>query len=498
MSTSKSAYNSDPAFYPDLIPKKGQSKNKKSPILNRPGYATFVPHSKAIVTKEFGVKDKQYAAGYHTGIDIAVPGSSGQKIVWPMPDYDGRVMVSAYDKPGYGHYNLIKPIPIKIDPTKLTVGQKIVNTASPKLMKPQDPILFGHMEGPGLPEGTRVSYGGEKIGNIGNTGHSNGAHLHIEYRKSGSPLTYGEVDDPKIRFKIPNPVGAVGIAKESNPNPVVAAGISKEPKNSRHNLETNAGVTKTARTLHSGGANTVNNNPTYHASGTVDAGPRRYRPTEAGIDSRATKSALELLDVETRRGSSVDARKEANSLKKEQGPKNFGTSKTKGRGALTDNKPNNKTYSYADSFDSNNSRRNKSESSGRQGSQSSGNITKDKQGSKNSGTIGISGRGSLSGNISNPSRDNNAGKSGGVKKQSQGGLSGNGNADRARNNQIVAAQVNRRPANTNNNIAQNYLKPNTGIGLGGSADSSRSALVGGIPATSNRAKSGGPGKPMLK
>ena len=51
-------------------------------LANRNGRTSWVPNSKAQVTKKYGVKDSQYSAGHHTGTDIAIQGSSGQKIIW--------------------------------------------------------------------------------------------------------------------------------------------------------------------------------------------------------------------------------------------------------------------------------------------------------------------------------------------------------------------------------------------------------------------------------
>ena len=146
--------------------------------INRGGIVTWVPHPRAEVTKEYHVRDSQYAAGYHTGTDIAVPGSGGQKIVW-APPVKGKVVKRGWDPKGYGNYVIIES----------DNGRQ---------------WLLAHMEAPGPREGT-VLWQGDKIGNIGSTGNSGGPHLHLEEGKKGSDWMYGIGKDPRLGFESNSP-----------------------------------------------------------------------------------------------------------------------------------------------------------------------------------------------------------------------------------------------------------------------------------------------------
>lgn len=110
----------------------------------------------------------------HAGVDIAAPGdSTGIGIVAFMP---GTVTFSGV-RGGYGNCIMIDH------------GGGVVT-------------LYGHMQNPSpLSAGTKVA-AGQHIGNIGNTGSSQGAHLHFEIRIDGSPvdpLPYLMVFNPTIQ-----------------------------------------------------------------------------------------------------------------------------------------------------------------------------------------------------------------------------------------------------------------------------------------------------------
>ncbi len=146
--------------------------------INSGGRTTWVPSPKAQITKKYHVKDTQYAAGYHTGLDIAVEGSSGQKIVW-APKVKGKVVKSGMDPNGYGHYVIIES-----DNNRQW--------------------LLAHMKDAGPKVGT-ILMQGDKIGNIGASGHVSGPHLHIEEGKKGSDWQYAVGKNPKIGFTPNNP-----------------------------------------------------------------------------------------------------------------------------------------------------------------------------------------------------------------------------------------------------------------------------------------------------
>ena len=142
-------------------------------LANRNGRTTWVPHSKAQITKRYGIKDRQYSAGHHTGTDIAIQGSSGQKIIW-APSVKGKVVRRGYDPNGYGNYVVIKS-------------------------ENNRQWLLAHMRNPGPRVGTVLNQG-DKIGNIGASGNVTGPHLHLEEGKKNSPWTYGHVKKPKLLF----------------------------------------------------------------------------------------------------------------------------------------------------------------------------------------------------------------------------------------------------------------------------------------------------------
>jgi len=142
-------------------------------LANRNGRTSWVPNSKAQITKKYGVKDSQYSAGRHTGTDIAIEGSSGQKIVW-APTVKGKVVRRGFDPDGYGNYVIIKS-------------------------ENNRQWLLAHMKNPGPRVGTILNQG-DKIGNIGATGNVSGPHLHLEEGKKNSPWTYGNVKKPKLLF----------------------------------------------------------------------------------------------------------------------------------------------------------------------------------------------------------------------------------------------------------------------------------------------------------
>jgi len=94
----------------------------------------------------------------HNGIDIAFPGVEGQSAAAFM---DGKVVVSEFNNGGYGN---------------LVVLQHDNNIKT----------YYAHMSKRSVPAGTKVK-AGQEVGRVGNTGASEGAHLHFEIRVVDEP-----------------------------------------------------------------------------------------------------------------------------------------------------------------------------------------------------------------------------------------------------------------------------------------------------------------------
>lgn len=137
------------------------------------GRITWVPKVGKNVTQQFGVANSRYAAGRHTGTDIG-GGTGGQPIRWAPPG-SGKVVKSGTDG-AYGNHMIIED----------EKGRQ---------------WLLAHMSSAPLKKGTQVSQG-DKIGNVGSTGNSDGAHLHIEMTAPGEKWSYNNVKKPKLVFKV--------------------------------------------------------------------------------------------------------------------------------------------------------------------------------------------------------------------------------------------------------------------------------------------------------
>ncbi len=126
----------------------------------------WLADSRTRVTLDYGVKGN-YAAGYHTGIDLAVPGDSHVAIVWALSK-PGTVM-SVFDRGAYGKHVVIR-------------GCK------------GNEWLFAHLSKVYVVAGERVA-NGDRIGLTGSTGNATGDHLHLESSKGR--WEYGKVRRPK-------------------------------------------------------------------------------------------------------------------------------------------------------------------------------------------------------------------------------------------------------------------------------------------------------------
>lgn len=110
------------------------------------------------ISQEYGVPNRYYRKGYHTGVDYAL--GTGHKLVSPT---NGDVIEAGYEASrtnGRGHFIVIR-------------GDDGVTHH-----------LY-HMNGTALVKSGRVSEG-QHIGAVGSTGASSGPHLHWETRKGGN------------------------------------------------------------------------------------------------------------------------------------------------------------------------------------------------------------------------------------------------------------------------------------------------------------------------
>lgn len=112
--------------------------------------------SRTVVTCEYGVKG-WWQAGYHTGVDLAVPGMTRIPVVWALHKRGTVVQVGGCGAP-YGTHVLIRG-------TKGRVW------------------LFAHLSSLDVRVGDRVA-NGQRIGRTGSTGMTHPAdHLHLEWSK---------------------------------------------------------------------------------------------------------------------------------------------------------------------------------------------------------------------------------------------------------------------------------------------------------------------------
>ena len=127
------------------------------------------------VTNEYRKPSKNYMAGFNTGIDLV---GKTSKDVYSV--CDGKVIMASQS---YGEYGK---------------AVKIKDNATGKI------FLFAHLRSIAVKVNQAVSRV-TRIGVMGNTGNSNGAHLHIEMRTSADK--YGQVEDIAKYMGIPNKEG---------------------------------------------------------------------------------------------------------------------------------------------------------------------------------------------------------------------------------------------------------------------------------------------------
>jgi murein DD-endopeptidase MepM/ murein hydrolase activator NlpD len=131
------------------------------------------------VTTAYGVKGSTWAAGYHTGEDWNAPNDYGKPAYSAI---EGKVVFAGASGgwgPAYGKHVIVEDV----------TGER---TAHCHLSS----IVVGRGE---------TVIAGQKLGLVGNTGNTTGAHVHVERRHS--PFTYGS-DEKPVR-DLPRPVDKV-------------------------------------------------------------------------------------------------------------------------------------------------------------------------------------------------------------------------------------------------------------------------------------------------
>lgn len=151
----------------------GGKKRNRRRNRNRLGPNSWVwPTSDHHSNNPYGTENDRYEAGYHTGVDWSAQGT-GSTV---RAASSGRVILARPASAGsaYGNYVIIDH------------GNGIYT-------------LYGHLNGYNVSVGDRVRTG-QRIGAVGNSGTSSGAHLHFEVRK-GDGFDYGANIDPVAWLK---------------------------------------------------------------------------------------------------------------------------------------------------------------------------------------------------------------------------------------------------------------------------------------------------------
>lgn len=127
----------------------------------------WLSHPSTRITNPYGASG-DYSLGWHTGVDLAVPGASRVPIVWALrrPGLVTRVGWDDY----YGRFVIVR-------------GQK------------GNEWLFAHLDRIHVRVGQRLP-NGTQIGLTGSTGNATGDHLHLE--RGRGKWAYGRVSRPLV------------------------------------------------------------------------------------------------------------------------------------------------------------------------------------------------------------------------------------------------------------------------------------------------------------
>lgn len=113
------------------------------------------------ITRPFGVPNKAYAAGFHTGTDFG----HQRDVEEVRASYFGTVVTVGNDPHGYGRYVVVRVVTRKRRQVRF--------------------VWYCHLESVAVRVGGRVGTGA-LIGIMGSTGNSTGRHLHYEERLEGN------------------------------------------------------------------------------------------------------------------------------------------------------------------------------------------------------------------------------------------------------------------------------------------------------------------------
>ncbi|MEV6979258.1 M23 family metallopeptidase, partial [Kitasatospora sp. NPDC093806] len=150
-----------PADGAEQAPQQAPQRAPEAPAAPAPAAAWSAPVPGAPTSNPYGVRNPEYAAGYHTGVDFAVdPGT-------PLLAVGGATVVSAGWDGAYGK-------------------EVVLRLADGRFAQ------YAHLSAVSVAPGERVA-AGQQIGRSGNTGNSTGPHLHFEIRSSNQ---YGAVINP--------------------------------------------------------------------------------------------------------------------------------------------------------------------------------------------------------------------------------------------------------------------------------------------------------------
>ena len=140
-----------------LVEKKGKSVSKASATLLSPvpGYRANYP---------FGVKNRRYSAGFHTGVDYAAPNGT------PIVAVVGGTVIRTDNGGAYGNWTQIRGNDGHV-------------------------WMYAHQSRRAVKHGQQVRTG-QVIGYVGSSGKVTGPHLHLEKSK-GSSWSYASVVEPR-------------------------------------------------------------------------------------------------------------------------------------------------------------------------------------------------------------------------------------------------------------------------------------------------------------
>lgn len=128
------------------------------------------------ISYDYGVRNPDYAAGFHTGEDHATGGQIGKRAIAVS---HGRVIYAGSNHPWGPDYGNIVVYQVT-DPKGTHRGREYR-------------LGYCHLSKVHVRVGHKVSPG-DHIADTGNTGNSTGPHCHVECRVA--PFGYGDVVDP--------------------------------------------------------------------------------------------------------------------------------------------------------------------------------------------------------------------------------------------------------------------------------------------------------------